>query len=128
LTRRLLCQIIQEHRVPPASIGVITFYRAQVALLKSMLTGEEGAVQVATVDSFQGRENDVILLSLVRTEGAGFLADYRRLNVALTRAKHCLLLLGHAQALASADSSFSHLVRSLEQQKRVVVPSIGAKR
>ena len=70
-------------------------------------------VTVSTVDAFQGREADVVLFSAVRaprpghaagggghTAGVGFLADVRRMNVALTRARRSLLVVGHAETLA----------------------------
>ena len=66
------------------------------------VTGGPRGVEVATVDGFQGREAAVVLFSCVRTAGGGrvgFLADLRRQNVALTRAKHSLVVVGDAAAL-----------------------------
>lgn len=57
------------------------------------------AVEVDTVDSFQGREKDIIIISCVRTEDTGFLKNPKRLNVALTRARHSLLIIGDADCL-----------------------------
>jgi superfamily I DNA and/or RNA helicase len=82
------------------SIAVIAPYTAQVNLLKSLLPGTP--VEVNTVDGFQGQERDVIYISLTRSnsEGAiGFLSDYRRMNVAMTRAKLKLVLVGDSATL-----------------------------
>lgn len=81
--------------VQAAAIGVITPYNAQVQLLREHLAAHED-LEVRTVDGFQGREKEAIVLSLVRSnpEGEiGFLADHRRLNVAVTRARrHCAIV------------------------------------
>jgi predicted DNA helicase len=82
-------------------IGIITPYDDQVDLIQS-LVGEE--VEVHTVDGYQGREKEVIVLSFVRSnkEGElGFLTDLRRLNVALTRAKRKLIAIGDGETLST---------------------------
>lgn len=94
----------------PSQIGVITPYEGQRAFvvntmqrsgsLKSQLYAD---IEVLSVDSFQGREKDYIILSCVRSnehQGIGFLNDPRRLNVALTRAKYGVIILGNARVLA----------------------------
>ncbi len=90
------------------SIGVISPYREQV---KYMLGQDQNdlelvktypGIQIQTIDSFQGQERDVIYISLVRsnTEGEiGFLKDYRRMNVAMTRAKKMLVVVGDSATL-----------------------------
>ena len=94
------------------SIGVIAPYRAQTKWLTEQVEGFEklkalkSQITVDTVDAFQGRERDVIYISLVRsnTEGAiGFLADERRMNVAMTRAKMRLVMIGDSATLGSHD-------------------------
>ena len=83
-------------RAPPRRIiYVLTFYAGQVRLLKRLLAATP--VRVSTVDSAQGSEADVVLVSFVRTERLGFLRDFRRLNVAITRAKSLLLCFGKAR-------------------------------
>jgi ATP-dependent RNA/DNA helicase IGHMBP2 len=83
------------------SVAVIAPYKEQVGLLKGLLLGT--AVEVNTVDGFQGQERDVIYISLTRSNSdgtIGFLSDYRRMNVAMTRARLKLVLVGDSATLA----------------------------
>jgi regulator of nonsense transcripts 1 len=91
--------------VQPGQIGIITPYEGQRSYIVSTMQ-QNGSyrkdlykeVEVASVDAFQGREKDYIVLSCVRSnehQGIGFLNDPRRLNVALTRAKYGLVILGN---------------------------------
>jgi regulator of nonsense transcripts 1 len=96
--------------VQPADIGVITPYEGQRSYVVSSMqnTGTfrkefYKEVEVASVDAFQGREKDFIILSCVRSndhQGIGFLSDPRRLNVALTRAKYGLVIVGNPKVLS----------------------------
>ncbi len=88
----------------PVSIGVISPYRGQVRLLKEQLNFVDSSAQlrIQTVDGFQGQEQDMICLSLVRSNEngqIGFLADTRRLNVALTRARKRLVVIGDSATI-----------------------------
>jgi len=92
--------------VKPEQIGVITPYEGQrayivtfMALSGTMRKDLYNNVEVASVDAFQGREKDYIILSCVRSKGIGFLNDPRRLNVALTRAKYGIIILGNPRIL-----------------------------
>lgn len=97
--------LLQETNV--SSIGVISPYKQQVIRLKEELGDEFLAsypVTVNTIDSFQGQERDVIYISMVRSnENAqiGFLSDLRRMNVAMTRAKKKLVIIGDSATLGS---------------------------
>jgi ATP-dependent RNA/DNA helicase IGHMBP2 len=87
--------------VPASAIAVIAPYSAQVRLLRDKLRHE--GLEIDSVDGFQGREKEAVVLSLVRsnTQGeVGFLADVRRMNVALTRARRKLLVIGDSATLA----------------------------
>jgi len=94
----------------PHQIGVVTPYEGQRAFIVGNMPRSGGLrgqqykdVEVSSVDAFQGREKDYIILSCVRSnqkQGIGFLNDPRRLNVALTRAKYGLLILGNPHVLA----------------------------
>lgn len=96
--------------VSGTQLGVITPYEGQRAFITAYLQnfGTLGPVhyrelEISSVDSFQGREKDFIILSCVRSNenlGIGFLQDNRRLNVALTRAKYGLIICGNAKVLA----------------------------
>jgi superfamily I DNA and/or RNA helicase len=70
-----------------SQIWIISPYAAQVSKLKNVLS----EIEINTVDGFQWREKEVIIISWVRNENMGFLVDYRRLNVAITRAKRLLV-------------------------------------
>mmetsp|Transcript_475 Transcript_475/g.1221 ORF Transcript_475/g.1221 Transcript_475/m.1221 type:complete len:1117 (+) Transcript_475:151-3501(+) len=92
---------------PASRLRIITFYQAQVTLIKRLLYRRNlRNVLVATVDSSQGCEADFVIVSFVRSEGkagrssVGFVADDRRLNVALTRAKYQMICLGNINRMA----------------------------
>lgn len=98
-----------------AHIGVITPYRAQVRLLRERLADVPG-LEIDSVDGFQGREKEAIVVSLVRsnTEGEiGFLQDTRRTNVALTRARRKLLVIGDSATLAN-DAFYQRMLTHFE--------------
>jgi regulator of nonsense transcripts 1 len=96
--------------VTPAQIGVITPYDGQKKYVSehmrrsgALASNLYEAIEVASVDAFQGREKDFILVTCVRsseTQGIGFLSDPRRLNVALTRARLGIILLGNPRVLS----------------------------
>jgi tetratricopeptide (TPR) repeat protein len=80
-----------------ARIIIITPYRAQVKLLREIVkVPRQCNLQIATVDSFQGQEGDIVIISTVRTRRVGFVDDRQRLNVAITRAKRILRVVGDA--------------------------------
>ena len=97
-------RILQER----IDVGIISPYRAQVQLLRQLLRKNESLkpfrrfITVNTVDGFQGQERDIIVISLVRSndEGQiGFLRDLRRMNVAITRARMKLIILGNPDTM-----------------------------
>jgi superfamily I DNA and/or RNA helicase len=73
---------------------IISPYQAHINTLREL----DPSLEIHTVDSFQGREADAVILSTVRTTNLGFWSDYRRLNVAMTRAKHVLRIIGNVNA------------------------------
>ncbi len=91
-------------------IGIISPYKAQVRILKDTIypwlrkigCSPSADLEINTVDAYQGREKDIIVINCVRsneTGSLGFLADERRVNVAITRAKHYLFVIGNSQTL-----------------------------
>jgi DNA replication ATP-dependent helicase Dna2 len=89
--------------VPANEIGVMTHYRSQLSLLKHGLRGFEHNIELHTADRFQGRDKEVVVLSLVRSNEAcnigDLLKDWRRINVAFTRAKTKLIVVGSRDTL-----------------------------
>lgn len=81
------------------SIGVLTPYSEQALRLKKSLTVKATNACISTIDGFQGQESDCIIISTVRTSAIGFLNDFRRTNVALTRAKYTVVVLGKRELL-----------------------------
>ncbi|KAJ3053319.1 hypothetical protein HDU99_008008, partial [Rhizoclosmatium hyalinum] len=109
----------------PSQIGIITPYEGQRAFLVNYMqfTGTlkkdlYKEIEIASVDAFQGREKDYIIVSCVRSndhQGIGFLSDPRRLNVALTRAKYGVCVLGNAKVLAKHPLWYELLMGYKEQ-------------
>ncbi|KAL6888413.1 hypothetical protein ACP4OV_009439 [Aristida adscensionis] len=107
------------------SVGIVCPYAAQVEAIQRAI-GDVNAmrplvVRVNSVDGFQGSEEDIIILSTVRSNGKGsigFLSDRRRTNVALTRARHCLWVLGDAATLRRSGSIWAELVQDAVGRRR----------
>jgi len=100
----------------PQHVGIITPYAAQVRLLRDKLP--DLSLEIDTVDGFQGREKEVIIISFVRSNEKneiGFLSDLRRTNVAMTRARRKLLMIGDSATLA-VDPFYARLIAQVETQ------------
>ncbi len=100
--------------VPANQIGVITPYAAQARLLREKLPIDD--LEIDTVDGFQGREKEAIVISLVRSNESGeigFLSDLRRTNVAMTRARRKLLMVGDSATLSS-DPFYARMIAYFE--------------
>ncbi|KAL1829332.1 hypothetical protein ACET3Z_007744 [Daucus carota] len=117
-------------------IGIVTPYKSQLSLLRSRLSNRFGSSVTAvmefnTVDGFQGREVDILILSTVRASKScsaelkihsgniGFVADVRRMNVALTRAKFSLWILGHAKTLMT-NKNWEALLKDAKKRNLVI--------
>ena len=105
------------------SIGIISPYREQCQMIEEEFNGEENLaaylphVDINTIDAFQGQERDLILISLVRSNEKseiGFLSDYRRMNVAMTRAKKQLVVIGDSATIGN-DSFYGAFLDYVEK-------------
>ena len=107
---------LQAAGLAAEQIAVISPYAAQVRLLREKLTDVDG-IEVDTVDGFQGREQEAVIISLVRSNNAGeigFLGDVRRMNVALTRARRKLIVIGDS-ATIGGHPFYSRLLEYFEK-------------
>jgi superfamily I DNA and/or RNA helicase len=106
-----------EAGVTPRDIAVIAPYAAQVRLLREQLS--IAGLEIDTVDGFQGREKEAVVISLVRSNDKGeigFLADTRRMNVALTRARRKLIVIGDSATLGG-HKFYHRLLEYFERQQ-----------
>ncbi|KAH8261890.1 hypothetical protein KR038_001961 [Drosophila bunnanda] len=99
---QLLAEMDKHMSSKHYSYGLISPYSNQCHALSQVIPSHMN-VTPQTVDSYQGLEKDVIIISTARTRGCGFLANYQRLNVALTRPKRCLIICGNFDNLQSVD-------------------------
>lgn len=106
LVRQIVHTLIDRFGLESQQIGVVTPYQRQVRMLRSTLSDQHPGIEINTVDQFQGRDKQVIIISCVRSDssqqavrGNEILSDERRLNVAITRAKHKLILIGNRKTL-----------------------------
>jgi predicted DNA helicase len=120
LVTRLATDLL-ETGVAPEQIAIIAPYDDQVDRLEQQI--EDEGVEVDTVDGFQGREKEVVLVSLVRSNESGtvgFLDEPRRFNVAVTRAKRKAIVVGDMTTVANADV-FADFQAYVQEQGREVV-------
>ncbi|KAL0349341.1 UNVERIFIED_CONTAM: Helicase SEN1 [Sesamum angustifolium] len=114
-----------NHSKEKLSIGLISPYAAQAVAIGDKLeqtfqNHEKFKVNVKSIDGFQGGEEDIIIISTVRSNNGGsigFLSSPQRTNVALTRARHCLWILGNERTLSLADSVWEALINDAKQRQ-----------
>ena len=118
-------------RALAGKIAVVTPYKAQVRSLKNAfgpwirsLNGDLRQLEINTVDAFQGREKDIVIFNCVRSNtlnsvqgSLGFLTDERRLNVAITRPRHFVFIVGNAHTLLKSEV-WSQMVHSSQTKAR----------
>lgn len=116
-----------SHNVTPSQVAVIAPYKSQVANIQLHINNSDSCnfknIDISSLDSFQGREYDIIIFSFTRcshTKKVGFLDDARRLNVAFSRAKSKLILVGNESTLTNPKSHFDFLFDYTALFKRLV--------
>lgn len=149
IVERIVEKLLVDKHIDPSRIGVMTGYAAQrdhlsKAMERNLVINPEGdemkltvdkedldskknvtvcdirGMIVATIDAFQGREKDFIIMSCVRSNNngnIGFLKDRRRLNVAITRAKCSLILVGNSECLSRGDPLWKEYIEYLTEKK-----------
>lgn len=108
--------------VPEEEVGIVVPYQAQVAVLAKMLREEFPNMTIGTVDGLQGQERDVVVLSLVRSNekgDVGFLGQYKRLNVAMTRPRRQLVVVGDSETVAKGSAYLKSWIKWLEDNADV---------
>ncbi|XP_040601052.1 probable helicase senataxin isoform X3 [Mesocricetus auratus] len=108
------------------NIGIITHYKAQKTMIQKDLEKEfdkKGPAEVDTVDAFQGRQKDCIIVTCVRASAVqgsiGFLASLQRLNVTITRAKYSLFILGHLRTLVE-NQHWYELIQDAQKRGAII--------
>jgi len=112
---KIVQQLMETEMLDPLQTVFISPYAGQVAAAKDILSKQ---MRISTIDSFQGQEKEVIILSLVRSNDdceIGFLKDYRRMNVAITRAKEQLFVIGDS-ATIGADAFYNAFLTYIEEK------------
>lgn len=120
---------LEQGNVKPEDITVLSPFRAQVSLIHGLLQERRTAsnkgmldTNVHTIDQYQGRDSDCVIVSFVRCSGSvgPLLKDWRRINVALTRAKQKLILVGCSKTLAKGSHFLRGMITLLENRQSVV--------
>ncbi|XP_012576881.1 PREDICTED: probable helicase senataxin isoform X3 [Condylura cristata] len=123
-----IIKLIKEKRkdVTFRNIGIITHYKAQKTMIQKDLDKEfdrKGPAEVDTVDAFQGRQKDCVIVTCVRANtlqgSIGFLASLQRLNVTITRAKYSLFILGHLRTLME-NQHWNHLIQDAQKRGAII--------
>ncbi|XP_064607626.1 probable helicase senataxin [Liolophura sinensis] len=119
--------LVRTIKLKENQICIISPYQKQKTFLKGQLCSRNINVEVGTVDGFQGREKDVVILSCVRAKsesgGIGFLGNKQRLNVALTRARYSLFIVGCVESLTISEEWRAMMSNAQRRDKIVTVSS-----
>ncbi|KAL1896605.1 hypothetical protein Sste5346_004639 [Sporothrix stenoceras] len=129
LVRQHVRTLVRDGGLRAADIAVVTPYNAQLALLSGPLKQEFPGIELGSVDGFQGREKEAVIVSLVRsnTDGdVGFLAEKRRLNVAMTRPKRSLTVIGDSETVKRGSTFLKNWMDFLEENADLRYPDASA--
>ncbi|KAK0765954.1 hypothetical protein N5P37_001895 [Trichoderma harzianum] len=124
---RLHVKQLVESGVRPEDIAVVTPYNAQLAALASLKEKFPG-IELGSVDGFQGREKEAVIVSLVRSNPdgeVGFLGEKRRLNVAMTRPKRSLTVIGDSETVKRGSKFLKKWMEFLEENADLRYPDIA---
>ncbi|KKY25112.1 putative dna helicase [Phaeomoniella chlamydospora] len=113
--------------VHPEDVAVITPYNAQLSLLSSLLKERYPGLELGSVDGFQGREKEAVIVSLVRSNPeheVGFLGEKRRLNVAMTRPKRHLCIVGDSETVGRGSKFLKNWMKFLEDEADLRYPNL----
>lgn len=116
--------------IPSSAITILAPYNAQISLISSTLSTRLppavfSELEIGTIDALQGREKDVVMISLTRSNEqgeVGFLREYRRLNVAMTRAKRMLVVVGDSETVSKGGGEYLKNWMEWLDQRAVVEP------
>ncbi len=123
---QMVVKLLALEKLEGMSVGIIAPYKAQVEVLTKLVNESQALapyraqIGINSVDAFQGQQRDVIFISLVRSNDRGeigFLKEYRRMNVAMTRAKQRLVLIGDSATLGT-DPFFGEMLDYVQQHGR----------
>ena len=119
----LVRRLIRSGAVDPSDVGVITPYSAQVGVLRDLRAADESLakVEMSTVDGFQGREKEAIIISAVRSNAEGDVGFGRRgrMNVAVTRARRHCCLVCDTETIGRKDAFLARLVAHFEANEYI---------
>ncbi|KAF2140678.1 uncharacterized protein K452DRAFT_230123 [Aplosporella prunicola CBS 121167] len=114
--------------VKAEDIAVVTPYNAQLAVLSAMLKERFVGIELGSVDGFQGREKEAVVVSLVRSNSereVGFLGEKRRLNVAMTRPKRHLCVVGDSETVGGGSKFLHGWMSFLQEQADLRYPDVS---
>ncbi|KAH8602786.1 P-loop containing nucleoside triphosphate hydrolase protein [Bisporella sp. PMI_857] len=122
-------QNLVDAGVKPEDIAIVTPYNAQLALVSRLLKEAFPGIELGSVDGFQGREKEVVIVSLVRSNSkreVGFLAEKRRLNVAMTRPRRSLIIIGDSETVGAGSKYLKRWMDFLENEADLRYPSVAS--